>query len=86
MCRIVATVRASSQHKLARLPVGKIDRRETECWMHESSERGVSAANFAAGAGEMKKRSTTCWQPLHEANVAISVSHVSTRSFADLAR
>jgi hypothetical protein len=26
---IIAAVRASSQHKLARLPVGKIDRRET---------------------------------------------------------
>jgi hypothetical protein len=29
VCRIVATVRARNQHKLARLPVGKIDRRET---------------------------------------------------------
>jgi hypothetical protein len=29
VCWIIAAVRAPSQHKLARLPVGKIDRRET---------------------------------------------------------
>jgi hypothetical protein len=29
MCWIIAAVRAFGQHKLARLPVGKIDRRET---------------------------------------------------------
>jgi hypothetical protein len=29
VCRIVATVRAPNRHMLARLPVGKIDRRDT---------------------------------------------------------
>jgi hypothetical protein len=30
-----------AQHKVARLPVGKIDRREKIlCWMHESSRSG----------------------------------------------
>ena len=63
------------QHKLARLPVGKIDRRETvvldariistRCFSHE----------FRAGGAAMTERSTTCWHLLHGANVAVSISH-----------
>jgi hypothetical protein len=35
------SVSCGAQHKVARLPVGKIDRREKIlCWMHESSRSG----------------------------------------------
>jgi hypothetical protein len=44
------------QHKVARLPVGNIDRRDTNC-----AKFGASAIRDKAGAG-MKKRFTTCWQ------------------------
>jgi hypothetical protein len=43
VCRVAATTYLScgGQHKVARLPVGKIDRREKIlCWMHESSRSG----------------------------------------------
>jgi hypothetical protein len=39
---------------VARLPVGKIDRRDTYC-------RILCVGHHLAGAGKMKKRFTTCW-------------------------
>jgi hypothetical protein len=44
------------QHKVARLPVGNIDRRDTNC-----AGFCASATKSGLGAGRMKKRFTTYW-------------------------
>jgi hypothetical protein len=83
VCQIVATVRAHHQHMVARLPVGKIDRRETVVLSARIICPRCSDQEILTGSRGMKERSTTCWQLLYEANVGISVSH---RDLDDIAR
>lgn len=50
----------AGQAQLARLPVGKIDRRETSvCWCTDHRNSGARAAIFGPASGGMNKRSTT---------------------------
>lgn len=60
---------------MARLPVGNIDRRETNLRSAAdlNSER---QHDFSGWRGERKDRSTTCWR-LHRANVAFQDTHTT---------
>jgi len=81
LCRVRRDdIVAADRYRLARLPVGKIDRRETSlCWCTDHRNSVARAANFGPASGGMNKRSTDVVGICRDADVCFPTYRMTAR-------